>query len=509
LIYILKHNLKFIKVISFLLFVEIIIGSCLGQNSFEIIIENDLHETLIDGKTDLDGNYILSGSSQDVLNYNRYVHYSSVIMKVDTLGNYIRKVIQFPDTNCGIYNVMVMPDSNYLFAGYIDPIDNDTNQLWLYKTDKQLNKLWEKRFNIDLDEGYTQCKFSQYGIINEGNNIIYGAHASYEDSNQDDIVFIKINQDGDFISKKQIHYQFTQYFTDITKVPNTNDFIAFVHHISIFGYQIHAIRVDSSFNIISTLPLENSNYFYGHIGAVGNWITDTSFIYTGFIDAVSNPVEDQRIAASIFDTTYQPLKEIDFGKADTIDYPAYNNCTAYLNDSTIYVAGFVNIIEFWPDIPNVIEIYKLDSDLNILAQNDYSPNAFHAISGILKSKDGGCLVYGSQHAPYEGNENDIYVLKINPDDLLTSSNKEKIINDNLVRVFPNPTSGLLNIELDSKINISEIIIYNELGSIELIHKNKSLNNIISINCSNLKPGTYLYSIIDKSNVILSGKFIKE
>lgn len=502
--------MNFIKLISILFFVEIIVvGSCLGQNSFEIVIENELNETLIDGKTDYDGNYVLTGTSQEVINYNRYVHYSSVIMKVDTLGNYIRKVLQFPDTNCGIYNVIVMPDSNYLFAGHIDPINSDTNQLWLYKTDKQLNKLWEKRFRVELDEGYTQCEFSPYGFINNGNNIIYGAYASYDDSNQDDIVLIKINQNGDLISKRQIHYQFTQSFTEITNIPNTNDFIAFVNHISIFGYQINAIRLDSSFNTISTIPLENSFYFYGHIGSVAHWNTDTSFIYTGFIDEISNPIEDQRIAASIFDTAYQPLKEIDFGKADTIDYPAFYNCTAYINDTTIYVAGFVNIIEFWPDEPNVIEIYKMDSDLNILASNDYSPNAFHSLCGILKSNDGGCLVYGSQHAPYEGNENDIYVLKINPDDLLTSSNKEIIINKSLAKVYPNPTSDLLNIELESKINISEIIIYNELGNKVLVKKCNSLNKIISIDCSNLKPGIYFYSINDETKSVLSGKFVKK
>lgn len=507
---ILKYSLNFVKIVFFVfIFCVVWVNISLAQNAFEIVIENELNETLIDGKTDFDGNYVLTGSSQEVLNYNRYVHHSSVIMKVDTQGNYISKVIQFPDTNCGIYNVMVMPDSNYLFAGYIKPINSDTNQFWLYKTDKQLNKLWERRIKMDLDDGYSQCIISPFGFINNGNNIVYGAYASYNNSNQDDIILLKFNQNGDFLSKRQIHYQFTQSFTAMTKVPNTTDFIAFVNHISIFGYQINAIRLDSSFNTISIIPLENSNYFYGHIGSVAHWKTDTSFIYTGFIDELSNPIEDQRIASSIFDTTYQPLKEIDFGKEDTIDYPAFYNCSTYLNDSTIYVAGFVNIIDFWPDEPNVIEIYKMDSDLNILAQNDYSPDAFHELTGILKSTDGGCLVYGSQHAPYEGNESDIYILKINPDDLLTSSHKEKIINKSFAKVYPNPTSGLLNIELDSKIIISEIIIYNELGSIELIHKNKSLNNIIRIDCSNLKPGTYLYSITDKSNVILSGKFIKE
>ncbi len=329
------------KLFLFLIFTcSFYLQKSLAQSAFEIVIENELDEYLIDGVKDYDGNYILTGTSQEFVNKKGYVHYSSVLMKVDTLGSYITKVLQYPDTNCGLLNVLLMSDSNYLFSGYIESVASDSNQLWLYKTDKLLNKIWEKRFRIGLDEGYTKCEFSSNAFINENNDIIYGAYASYENSNQDDIVFIKISQEGEFISSRQIHYQFTQFFTDITQVPNSNDIIAFVYHISIFGYQINAIRLDSSFNIISTIPLENSNYFYEHIGSVANWITDTSFIYTGFIDAVSNPVEDQRIAASIFDTTYKPLKEIDFGKVDTIDYPAYNNSAVFINDTTIYVAGF-------------------------------------------------------------------------------------------------------------------------------------------------------------------------
>ncbi|NOY50883.1 MAG: hypothetical protein GXO88_10030 [Chlorobi bacterium] len=248
------------------------IPNSLAQSTFEIVIENELNEFLIDGANDYDGNYILTGTSQEFVINKGYVHYSSVLMKVDTLGSYITKVLQYPDTNCGLLNVLLMSDSNYLFSGYIKSVDSDSNQLWLYKTDKLLNKLWEKRFRIGLDEGYTECKFSPYALINENNDIIYGAYASYEYSNQDDIVFIKISQEGEFISKRQIHYQFEQSFTDITKVPNSNDIIAFVHHISIFGYQINAIRLDSSFNTISTIPLENSFYFYGHIGSVAHWM---------------------------------------------------------------------------------------------------------------------------------------------------------------------------------------------------------------------------------------------
>lgn len=92
----------------------------LAQSGFEITINNELDEWLIDGAKDYDGNFVLTGTSSEVDINKSYVHYSAVIMKVDTLGSYMTKTLQYPDTNCGLFNAIVMPDSNYLFAGYIE-----------------------------------------------------------------------------------------------------------------------------------------------------------------------------------------------------------------------------------------------------------------------------------------------------------------------------------------------------------------------------------------------------
>ncbi|NOY50884.1 MAG: T9SS type A sorting domain-containing protein [Chlorobi bacterium] len=154
----------------------------------------------------------------------------------------------------------------------------------------------------------------------------------------------------------------------------------------------------------------------------------------------------------------------------------------------------------------------MDSDLNILASNDYSPNAFHSLCGILKSNDGGCLVYGSQHAPYEGNENDIYVLKIAQEDLITSTEDHYQMSDLSfhVNVFPNPTSGFLNFELDfNSVFPTEIVISDNIGNTVLTHKLFHKTKNISIDCRCLLSGSYVYSIMRNNKTLYTGKFIKK
>jgi len=258
---------------------------------------------------------------------------------------------------------------------------------------------------------------------------------------------------------------------------------------------------------------KSQDNFYIDFGSASEWISDTTFLYAGSIYPELSPPDDERIAASILDTTYSALKETDFGKIDTIDYPAYNNCIAYYNDTTIYIVGFVNYIEFWSDTPNVIEIYRIDTSLNLLASADYSPDANHGIRGAIATNDGGCLVYGSSHAPDEGNEYDIYVLKIDPNDLLVSTNTHikpvKNIEFN-VEIFPNPTNNYLHFSFKGNyVHPTKLIIQNIKGIVVLEDDIEICSENLKIDCSNLIAGTYFYFLMNGNKILNTGKFINQ
>lgn len=76
--------------------------------------------------------------------------------------------------------------------------------------------------------------------------------------------------------------------------------------------------------------------------------------------------------------------------------------------------------------------------------------------------------------------------------------------ENYVSLSPNPAKDILNINVQDKVNIKSIAIYNMLGQLVQIITNPSN----SINVSDLKAGNYVIKLyIEKGEI--SGKFIKE
>lgn len=486
--------------------------SFIGQSTFEIIINNEKNEYLICGKKDFDGNYVLTGTSQVPVSKSRGYQSSALIMKVDTRGQHVTSILHYPDTSCGLFTIIITADSNYLFTGYIEPTEVDSSQLWLYKTDKYLNKIWEKRFRIPLDEGYTKCWFTSYGIEDDDGNIVLSGYASHNQTNHRDMVLVKINQQGDILISKQFHYRFSQTINDLIKIPNSSDIILITNHISIMGYPVRLIRLDSNLNTISILPISSSDYKYRGIGTTSHWISDTSFIYCGDVSGIGNPNDSDDIGVCILDTAYNVLNEILIGKPDTIDYPAYTNCIAYYNDTTIYVAGFVNHLSFWPDNPNEIPIYRIDTALNVLSSATYGGNAYNRIYGIIAANDGGCLLYGSNYGDDNFHEEDIYILKVSPNDFLVS--KHDNVSSELIYeviVYPNPVTEhvIFKLPINCASKDYEVIIYNTFGQTVEKRQNNALSSDLHISCSSYNSGIYYYSVFSNGRRISTGKFVKK
>jgi hypothetical protein len=74
-----------------------------------------------------------------------------------------------------------------------------------------------------------------------------------------------------------------------------------------------------------------------------------------------------------------------------------------------------------------------------------------------------------------------------------------------INVYPNPTSGILNISNLDLIKVKNITIYNQLGQILLENK----NSINQIDVSNLSEGLYILTIETNDNKKYSESFIKK
>lgn len=73
----------------------------------------------------------------------------------------------------------------------------------------------------------------------------------------------------------------------------------------------------------------------------------------------------------------------------------------------------------------------------------------------------------------------------------TTSIKEASIND--VKVYPNPTNTVLNLDFGANNNVKDVVIMNVLGGIEKQIGVRN-NDFLTVDVSNYKPGTYFVRI---------------
>lgn len=79
-------------------------------------------------------------------------------------------------------------------------------------------------------------------------------------------------------------------------------------------------------------------------------------------------------------------------------------------------------------------------------------------------------------------------------------------NNSQVKIYPNPTNGILNIDLPEDLTLDRVEVYNNLGQIVISQKGVTGNKILDV--SNLRSGIY-YLKINADEKQITRKFIKE
>jgi hypothetical protein len=87
--------------------------------------------------------------------------------------------------------------------------------------------------------------------------------------------------------------------------------------------------------------------------------------------------------------------------------------------------------------------------------------------------------------------------------LITSAKPIEIQNDQL-RIYPNPSNGSFTIEFDKSLNIKEIRLTDLLGKIVF---QQQTDNRTKIEITNLRNEIYILTIIDKDNLLINKKII--
>jgi hypothetical protein len=206
----------------------------------------------------------------------------------------------------------------------------------------------------------------------------------------------------------------------------------------------------------------------------------------------------------IFDTNQTIYNEINLGRDTVWEYPAWERCLDFIDKSNIYVSGFRGGA-WWYNYQDYVQIWLLDEELNLKASKYFGGDANYHVYSILATSDGGCIVSATRHVETQGDERDIFILKIFEDDLITSAKETIYSFDYDVLVYPNPGFDYLFFETYDK-NL-QFNMYNSFG--ELVIQKKDIKaNQTKINIQWLPKGVYIYNFIKNSNIIQTGKWIK-
>jgi len=115
----------------------------------------------------------------------------------------------------------------------------------------------------------------------------------------------------------------------------------------------------------------------------------------------------------------------------------------------------------------------------------------------------------SNKSYYISNNDTVWVLAFQFVSYSTVGLEPIVLNDNAIKVYPNPAIDYINFDLKNIIQKSELIVYNSLGQLVKQESVIKAQQSAQLNISDLVSGIYYYHIIGYDKAVqYSGKFVK-
>ena len=484
----------------FLLFQLIFINTYVfSQNTtWSLLINTSDDRNVTDIITDIEGNIYFTGLNRHADSY----HFKGNVFKLSSTGMLIDSLF-FENYDTSIIVSRILPDTslNFILAikDFSKTLQRDNCGFKLKRIDSSLNVISSSKKFL-FPENYNHIEiYEQYGINN--NIFVFG----YIFPNQTPRMFIyELNMNLDSLQANIFLDAGALLPMELKQLNNGNLWL-------VDELKPYYILVDSILNLVSTEQGRIPHDMNGSYGV--KWDTDTSFYLAA--DYFSHRDTDHDIG---FLYQHNPFDTTGFifnnrGSLDTNDYPAFWGALDYQNKDSIFIGGTKNINIFnlnFSNTPSWYTILQTDSMLNIRWEHFYGGDAYYNMTKLIATSDGGCIMAGTRFDyishPWV-HERDIYILKVNAEGLITSTNDQpaSIVHDAIV--YPNPGKNVLKVQVAVQHPENIFRLYNMSGKLVLqspIHGRKA-----TFNTTYLPPATYVYTINSKTGLNEKGKWVKE
>ena len=154
--------------------------------------------------------------------------------------------------------------------------------------------------------------------------------------------------------------------------------------------------------------------------------------------------------------------------------------------------------------PNYFTLTIMDTALNRLGQVFYGGDKNYLLTTIKTTPEGDIILLG-RYSELSTDKWNIFIMKVNPNGLITSSNESQTIPIKNAIVLPNPGSSYLQVHTGVYPAIFKLFSISGQQMIE-----EKINGETShINTNYLETGTYIWQVIKDGQEVENGKWVKE
>ena len=481
----------------------LVIPNCLlSQQINELVIDNEFGIGCNKIIKDYNGDFILNCGTGDTCG-----HISTLILKLTPEFDTTSTLINLPGFDIAFGDFIVTENNKYIFLGS-------------YGIDGGYGYYFDYFCILALDENFEELYFKIYqlpdGYINpilklvqaEDGKIFAGGTIRVDTTTNNDFYLIKFNETGDTLKTYlSPHTQLPERTYEIlNKSGGQNGFYIFGDAFS-FSSSMQVIDVDTNLNYsIIDLNTNPTGYFFGP-GVGTKWLNDSIYLFSSCDNPSNNKKFFEDLFVSKMNTNHEFIGEpIWLGREDTTDYPGFNHLD-YSDPDLIFLGA--NTAQ-WPLAAYQFNYFigLIDDDLNIKGTKRIGKEHINFMfMSLCATDDGGCIFVSTKYDYINDPDYDfdLHILRLYPDDIITSASETPLEIDSDYNVYPNPGKNILNVQTARKGVTIEL--YDEHGLL-VLKKQLADTYLNRITTTSLPPGNYIYKFTDNEGYIENGKWIK-
>lgn len=474
-----------------------------AQSSYEIIINTDSTDKAIFSFENYSGGYITLGVTSNGAQAQEHKVSPVIILHSDSI-NFSFKTFLKQDTSFAFQQGFQKENGNYFILGSLGDSTHPNynififNKIYLCELTPDFEILWEKIYEIP--EGYN-LNLADFLIDQDDNIVLYSTLEIIPYSNGY-LYLTKFDMDGEMLCSNFLPDYDAKLYNDIILKPDGTGYYIIGELTIGSGFIRDWFDVDTDLNIVATGNLQGNHF---NRSFTAKWLSNENlFIVNGESQETPGAYRDMQVR--VCDTNFNTLNDTVFFDPDNVYSPVYDGMD-FVYEDLIWTCTFNEDIPFFPGT-EIFKVYLFDSNMDLKGMKTYGGDSRWWFYHLYATSDGGCIITGTKREP-EGttlSDVDIYILKVLPEDIITSAEETTFKKDFDIDIYPNPFNQYITVE--SAHDNLQISIYDLMGKNVLSKMTGSLNKI-RILTGNLQTGFYTYKITNNNRIIQNGKLIKK